>query len=122
MLLEKSAILVVEDQSIIGMALAMAIRDAGGVVVGPAPSVKSALLLLETQTVAAAILDLNLTDGIVTPVLECLIQRNVPLIIQTGAGLPAELAARFPDLIVWIKPVNADDLVSELATLIKKQG
>lgn len=117
-MLNSSAILVVEDEPIIAMALAFAIGDADGVVVGPAASVKAALTLLETHSVAGAILDVNLTDGIVSPVVECLMQREVPLILQSGIGIPATLAARFPDLIVRIKPIIADVLVAELAALI----
>ena len=77
--------------------------------------------MLETHSVGAAILDFNLTDGVVTPVLERLMHDDVPLIIQTGVGIPAELAARFPDLIVRIKPVIADDLVAQLALLIDQR-
>lgn len=117
-MLDRAAILVVEDEPIIGMALAFAIEDAGGTIVGPAASVKSALALLETQCVRGAILDVNLTDGLISPVVEYLILRQVPLILQTGVGVPADLAARFPDLIVRIKPTPADELVFELATLI----
>ena len=118
MLLNSSAILVVEDEPIIAMALAAAIRAADGEVVGPAASVKAALLLLETQSVAGAILDVNLTDGVVSPVVEKLLQRGVPLVLQSGIGIPAALSARFPELVVHIKPTVADVLVEKLAALI----
>ena len=120
-MLDNLAILVVEDEPVIAMALTFAIWNAGGVVIGPASSVRAALSLLETHCAGAAILDFNLTDGVVTPILERLMHDNVPLIIQTGVGIPAELAARFPDLIVRIKPVIADDLVAELALLIDQR-
>ncbi|WP_310496835.1 response regulator [Sandarakinorhabdus sp.] len=119
-MLNNASILVVEDEPIIGMALAFAIEDAGGQVVGPVASIKSALALLETQGVAAAIMDVNLTDGVISPVVDYLMQRGVPLILQTGVGIPADLAARYPDLVVRIKPVVADVLVAELAALIVK--
>ena len=117
-MLDHAAILVVEDEPIIGMALAYAIEDAGGTVVGPVASVKAALALLETQSVKGAILDVNLIDGLISPVVEYLMRHQIPLIVQTGVGVPADLAARFPDLIVRIKPAIADALVMELATLI----
>lgn len=118
MLLNRAAILVVEDEPIIALGLAFAIREADGEVVGPAASVKAALVLLENHCVAGAILDVNLTDGIVSPVVECLMLLKVPLILQTGIGIPVELAARFPNLIVRIKPNIADVLIAELATMI----
>ena len=45
-------------------------------------------------------------------------EHNIPIIIQSGVGIPPELAVRFPDLVVYIKPYVAADLVSKLATLI----
>lgn len=116
--LNRSPILIVEDEPIIAMALAYAIREADGEVVGPAASVKKALTLLETHMVAGAIMDVNLTDGTVLPVVEHLMQRQVPLILQSGIGIPTALAALYPDLIVRIKPVVADVLVAELSALI----
>ena len=40
-----------------------------------------------------------------------LIAAGIPIILQTGIGLPAGLSARFPDLAVHIKPCVAADLV-----------
>lgn len=110
--------LVAEDEPIIGLDLGFAIEDAGGKVIGPASTVEHALTLLGLHLVAGAILDVNLIDGDISPVVEWLIERRVPLILQSGVGLPAKLAARFPDLTVQIKPIPAVRLVEELAALI----
>ena len=88
---------------------------------GPAATVKEALALLEIHPVAAAILDVNLIDGDVSPVAEALIARGVPILLQSGVGLPLDLAARFPDLVVRIKPCTAAVLVRELEDLIAAQ-
>ena len=117
-MLNHSAILVAEDEPFIALDLAFAIEDAGGTVVGPAASVTEALTLLETHPVAAAILDVNLIDGDISPVVAYLMERGVPLILQTGVGVPAELTARFPDLIVYIKPTPARRLIVELEGLL----
>ena len=117
-MLNRAAILVVEDEPFIALGLALAIQHADGEVVGPAASVKAALKLLETHGVVGAILDVNLTDGVISPVVDYLMQRQIPLIIQTGVGIPADLAARFPDLIVRIKPTISDQMIAELADLI----
>lgn len=61
---------------------------------------------------------MNLTDGDVSPVAEVLIGRGVPVLLQTGVGLPPALAARFPGLLVNIKPCAAADVVTQLAALI----
>lgn len=117
-MLNRALILVAEDEAVIALDVAMAIQDAGGEVAGPVASVKQALALIDTLPIVAAILDVNLTDGDVSPVVEILVAAGIPIILQSGVGLPPELAARFPGLTALIKPCIAADLVSQLASLI----
>lgn len=117
-MLNHALVLVAEDEPFIALDVALAIEDAGGEVAGPVASVKEALVLIETRPIAAAILDVNLVDGDIGPVAELLIASGIPMIIQTGIGLPLELAARFPDLAVQIKPCVSARLVAELVELI----
>ena len=118
MLLHGSAILVVEDEPFIALDLAATVMDAGGEVVGPAGSVGEALALLDARAVDAAVLDVNLSDRDISPVAERLIESGVPLIFHTSTGLPVALSARFPNLIVHLKPLIAAVLVPQLARLI----
>ena len=117
-MLAGSLVLVAEDQIFIALDLALAVEDARGEVAGPVASVKNALALIETRPVTAAILDYNLTDGDITPVATLLMDADIPFIIQSGVGIPPDLATRFPNLVVYIKPYVAADLVSKLASLI----
>ena len=117
--LHGDSILIVEDNPIIALDMAFAVEDAGGTVVGPAASIKEALALIRKCPIAGAILDVNLVDGDITPVAERLIADAVPLIFQTGVGLPADLAARFPDLVVRIKPCIASEMIEHLAAMIE---
>ncbi|MGI9169244.1 MAG: hypothetical protein ACR2FH_03590 [Caulobacteraceae bacterium] len=117
-MLDHACVLVAEDEPFIALDLAMAIEDAGGVVLGPAASVREALALLGETRVCGAILDVTLADTDITPIAEYLIEAGVPLILQTGVGLPPALAARFPDLPVKLKPCGSDYLVRELAVMI----
>lgn len=117
-MLNRALVLVAEDQPLIALDVAFAIEDADGVVAGPAASVRECLALIASQPIVAAILDVNLTDGDISPVAEALILAGVPIIVQTGIGLPAGLAARFPDLVVQIKPCIAATLVVQLEALI----
>jgi DNA-binding response OmpR family regulator len=87
--------------------------------VGPAATVKEAMALLETCPVAAAILDVNLSDRDISPVAELLLARGVPVIFHTGLGAPDELSARFPNLIVRLKPLVPELLIRQLAKLIE---
>ena len=117
-MLNHALILVAEDEPFIALDVALAIEDARGKVAGPAASVREALALIETLPIVGAILDVNLVDGDITPVAERLIAAGIPMIIQTGIGLPPKLAARFPDLTVQIKPCAAATLVLQLEALI----
>ncbi len=117
-MLNHLSVLVAEDQPFIALDLALAIEDAGGEVVGPAASVKEALALLADTAVGAAILDVNLLDGDCSAVVEALAGLDIPIILQTGVGLPAGLGERFPDLVIQIKPCLTANLIAQLETLI----
>ena len=86
-MLNRALILIVEDEPIIGLELQASIEDAGGLVIGPVGSASAALILLETCIVAAAILDVHLTDRDVTPVAEVLGARNVPMVFHSAESL-----------------------------------
>ena len=117
-MLNDALVLIAEDEAFIALDVTMAVHDAGGRVAGPAASVKQALALIGTMPIAAAILDVNLSDGDISLVAEALLAAGIPIIIQTGVGLPENLRARFPNLTVQIKPCTAAHLVAQLAKLI----
>jgi DNA-binding NtrC family response regulator len=119
--LDRAAVLVVEDETFIALDLALAVEDADGEVVGPAASVQEARGLLEARPVVAAILDWDLADGDASPLVEMLTGANTIIILQTGVGVPPEIAARFPDLVVRAKPCLAADLVAQLAVMIAER-
>ena len=84
-LLQGRRILVVEDEYLIADAMQIALEGAGAVVVGPAPSVRKALWLLDADAgVDCAVLDLNLGDEKVFPVADMLQARGVPFLFTTG--------------------------------------
>lgn len=117
-MLDHALIFIAEDEPFIALDLAMAVEDAGGEVLGPAGSVKEAFALLESHCVAAAILDVHLSDGDVSPVAERLLASGVPVILQTGVAAPLALMASFPDLIVHRKPMISENLVHQLALMV----
>lgn len=113
-MLQNTRILVAEDETFIALDIALAIEDAGGTVIGPTAHVFEALKLLEEHDVSGAILDVNLADRNVTPIALLLIRRLVPMVFHTGVGLPSELAAIHPDLVVCTKPTSPDRLIRHL--------
>ena len=114
-----ATILIVEDESLIALDLAMAIEDAGGIVAGPASTTVEALALMAKAEVNniridAALLDCNLADRDVTPVVLHLHEHGVPMVAYSATGLPgevADLSAQIP----WIpKPAATDRVVAAL--------
>ncbi len=110
-------ILVVEDNSVIAYDIADSLEEAKAeaVVCG---RVMEALAAIEEDAIDGAVLDVNLPDGVVTPVAERLIARGVPVIFCTGVGLPFALKQRFPDAVVYMKPVMMGQLVDRLVQLL----
>src|SRR4051794_17792037 len=114
-MLSGERVLVAEDECLIAIDLADTFETAGANVIGPASTVKEALRLIRSQEVDRACLDFNLADGEVTPVLDLLASKGIPMVVYTGRGLPKELTAQHPSLNVLHKPLPAKRLVTELA-------
>lgn len=91
-MLAGSRVLVVEDEALIAMGISAMLTDAEGVPVGPASSVREARQLIrDVAMLDAAVLDVNLADGSVTPVLEALSARGIPTVVYTGGGVPEDI-------------------------------
>jgi DNA-binding LytR/AlgR family response regulator len=79
-------LLIVEDELLIALELKHIVEQLGGTVVGPTGSVEGALQLLSDATPNAALLDVNLREGRVTPVAQACWDRSVPIALVTGYG------------------------------------
>jgi DNA-binding NtrC family response regulator len=118
-MLHQAKILIVEDEALIAMHLAIIIEDQDGQVIGPAVSVAEALKIIVAGTVIeGAVLDGNLGDGDITPVALELIANGIPVVIYSGVGVPLDLSALHPDLPVILKPSAATQAVNLLAACI----
>ena len=111
-------ILVVEDEPFIAFDLQMAVEDSGAIVVGPASTIAEALDLISREAIDGAILDVNLPDGTIGPVLDALPKR-VSIVVQTGVGLPPEIRAVHPDVPVFSKPTAAETLIRRMASRLQ---
>ena len=111
-------ILVVEDEYLLADALASELEDRGAVVLGPAPSIKRALALLEREaSLDGAILDLNLGGEPAFPVADALIDRGVPLIFTTGYDAAA-IPERFTQIPRCEKPIGIGRITAALGRVI----
>ena len=108
-------VLVVEDEPFIAFDIADTIEKEGGHVVGPAMSIRAALHILSQEEVDGAILDVNLPDGDIGPVIAALQVRGIFCVIHTGAGLTPELQDMYPHLRVFLKPTPPSLLAHAVA-------
>ncbi|MCR5876610.1 response regulator [Phenylobacterium sp. J426] len=114
-------ILVVEDEPFIAFDIADGLEDAGADV-ELAMSVRDALEIAGRGGLSGAVLDVNLPDGDVGPVIEVLLRRGVAWLIHTGAGLSPDLQARYPEASVFAKPTAPAVLARALADRLIAAG
>lgn len=110
-------VLLVEDELFIAMDLQMTIEDAGFCVEGPCTSVSEAQAMIDrlgSHALAAALLDVRLTDGAVFPAADRLYADGVPLIFHSGHADDGELRRRYPKGRICPKPSAPADLTAAL--------
>ena len=110
-------ILVVEDSFLIADDIGTALRAAGAVVVGPAPNSRTALLLLSSERVDAAVLDINLRGEPVYAVADALMARGTPFVFVTGYARPS-IPEAYRGIGLWEKPIDTRALIGALPALI----
>ena len=111
-------ILIVDNDPLIAGELALTVERAGGRVVGPFADVADALRRLESENISGAVLDIELLDRDITPVVLYLVRRAVPVVVHTASALPAELASTHAALALVSKPCPPEDVVERLFGLI----
>ena len=79
-------VLVVEDELMIRMLLEGMLTDLGHTVAAEAGGIEEALALAKEADIDVAILDVNLNNRPITPVVEVLIERGVPFVFASGYG------------------------------------
>ncbi|MFC7739480.1 hypothetical protein ACFQX4_27905 [Roseomonas sp. GCM10028921] len=114
-------VLVAEDEFFIAADIAQELRDAGLDVLGPASSVAEALVLIEAAAsdggISAAVLDIALLDGRVTPVADALAAIGVPFLFATGYGTECDRCGHAGARLL-LKPFGRSALVGAVAGLI----
>ena len=81
----------VEDVYFLAMELKHWLEDAGASVVGPVPSIRHALELIEEHSISGALLDIYLRDREeVYPVADKLAERGIPFVFATGHAYQLE--------------------------------
>jgi len=102
-------VLVVEDQFLVAEDIGTLLRGLGCTVVGPFARLSTALPAARTETLDAAVLDVNLDDGVDDPVAAELVRRDIPFLFVTGY-VRQDLSQKFRDRPVLAKPFTAHDI------------
>jgi DNA-binding response OmpR family regulator len=116
---DTKAVLVVEDEIIVGMDLAVSLENEGFAVLGPFASLNPALAALKDSDVTAGVLDINLGDGVTSaPIAEELRERGVPFVFLSGytAGRN-RIFEQFPEAPRISKPCLPETLLTHIRQL-----
>lgn len=109
----RGRLLVVEDETLIAMAIAKDLSRLGWDIIGPAATIAEARRLMQDTLPDAAVLDVNLSGELVYPLAEWLREQRVPFVFCSGYEHLETHAAydRWPRVR---KPVDVQLLDSEL--------
>jgi DNA-binding NtrC family response regulator len=77
-------VLIVEDSWNVAQSLKGIVESTGARALGPVPSVREALAIVETRPVSLALVDMNLKDNFADPLIDELIDRAIPYVIITA--------------------------------------
>lgn len=119
-MLRDTRILVVENEPLIALELAITIAEANGVVTAMARSCQEALPIAQSEDIDVAILDVNLADGNCFPVAALLAERKIPFLFCTGDNIDTHQFAAWPDVPVIAKPYGEEMMIRGLLQLLGK--
>jgi PAS domain S-box-containing protein len=98
-------VLLVEDEALVAMMIQEFLSECGRAVVGPIGTAAEALAAARQGDFDAAILDINLGDGMAYPVAEILSARGVPFVFLTGYEADT-IDDRFSAVPILQKPIE----------------
>jgi PAS domain S-box-containing protein len=106
---DKPRVLLVEDEALVAMMIQDTLAEFGFQVIGPLSTASEALAAARESHFDAAVLDINLGDGLVYTVAEILSVRGVPFVFVTGYDVDS-VDPRFSDIPILQKPIERDML------------
>jgi DNA-binding response OmpR family regulator len=102
-------VLLVEDEALVAMMIQETMTEFGFQVIGPVSTASEALAAARNSQFEAAVLDINLGDGMVYTVAEILSKRGVPFVFVTGYDAES-VDSRFTGVPVLQKPIERNML------------
>jgi DNA-binding NtrC family response regulator len=111
----------VEDEMMAASMLELVLGECGCIIVGPVPSVETAMAMIEDGPIDAAILDVNLGGEPVFPVADKLAAIRVPFIFVTGYGVPGVDKEKYPGVPIVQKPYDENALLGIVANQLMER-
>lgn len=105
----KPRVLLVEDEALVALMIQETLTEFDYQVIGPLNTASEALAAARANHFDAAVLDINLGDGLVYTVAEILSVRGVPFVFVTGYDADS-VDPRFSDVPILQKPIERDVL------------
>ena len=102
-------IMIVEDESLVALALAEYLTELGFSIVGPFANLADAKNAVAQGHVDAAILDVNLAGEPIYPLAEILVELDIPFVFTTGYGAES-IDPRFKNAPALQKPIEQEAL------------
>ena len=111
-------VLVIEDEYFLADDIVQALTGLGARIVGPYADLDEATDAVERDiAIDAAIVDINLRDGMAFPLVRVLRFRKVPLIFTSGYDRNS-IEPEFRDVRLLGKPIDVKTIVRELTSMI----
>jgi len=111
---ERSRVLLVEDEALIGLMMVDILEELGFSVLGPVTNVTEAAMAANQGNFDYAILDINLKGELVYPVADILLASNLPFLFVTGYSTE-RVDNRYAQIPIIQKPLQKQDLQSAFA-------
>ena len=109
-------VLVVEDQFLVSLATIDLLESIGCQIVGPAARLAAAFKLAQSETLDAAVLDIDIAGEMVWPAAEELQRRGVPFLFLTAYSLNV-VPALFAAIPCLEKPLEKNQLLRHLCAI-----
>jgi CheY-like chemotaxis protein len=109
--LSGNRLLLVEDETLVGMMMKDTLTELGFEVVGPYSTMKAATAAVNTEKFDGAILDVNLAGELIYSLAEIVERRGLPFIFVTGYGSDG-IDSRFAKVPILQKPIERQKLQS----------
>ena len=110
-------VLVVEDDFLVSLTTVDFLESIGCEVVGPAARLATAFELAQSESLDAAVLDINIAGDMVWPVAEVLWRRGVPFIFLSAHPRLSEIPIPFAAVPRLEKPLEKNRLLRHLSAI-----